>query len=217
MQLWVTIMKLFFRKIIDDVRLTHPSFLIVGLGNPGREYRNNRHNIGFMLVDRLAERLEVTFSRVESKSLVTKAKIDDLQLILAKPQTFMNLSGQAVGGLARFYKIPHQRLMVAYDDIDLPFGTLRIRPAGGSGGHKGMKSIIEKLNTEDFPRLRLGISRPSGRKEASGHVLQDFSNPEQEWLPDILEKAVDAVLLFTSQGLEHVMNQYNSSLDVTAD
>lgn len=184
-------------------------YLIVGLGNPGREYRQNRHNVGFMLIDRLAERLQVSFSRLESKALVTKGEFQGKRLVLAKPQTFMNLSGQSVGALQRFYKVPLEHLMVAYDDVDLPLGVLRLRPDGGSAGQKGMKSIIERLGTQTFPRLRIGIDRPPGRMDAAAYVLQDFSSADKEALLLTLDRGVDAVLVFATQGLEAAMNKYN--------
>lgn len=184
-------------------------YLIVGLGNPGREYRGNRHNVGFMLLDRLAERLKTSFSRLESKALVTKAEYQERRLVLAKPQTFMNLSGQAAGALLRYYKVPQSNLMVAYDDVDLPLGTLRLRPGGGSAGQKGMASIIERLGSQDFPRLRIGIGRPPGRMDAAAYVLQDFSKAEMEALLPALDRGVEAVLLFITQDLNAAMNQYN--------
>ncbi len=187
-------------------------YLIAGLGNPGQEYRYTRHNVGFMLLDRLAARLQVKFARLESKALVTKADYQGRRLVLAKPQTFMNLSGQAVASLARYYKVPHPQLMIAYDDVDLPLGTLRIRPDGGSAGQKGMASIIERLGTQVFPRLRLGIGRPPGRMDAADYVLQDFSKGEEELLAATLDRAVDAVLVFVSEGLDAAMNQYNGGL-----
>jgi len=186
------------------------AFLIVGLGNPGRQYRENRHNIGFLLMDNLSKQLNTQFSRLQSKALVSKTRYHDSQIILAKPQTFMNLSGQAVAGLLNFYKIPHTQLMVAYDDVDLPFGSLRIRPSGGSAGHNGMNSIIEKLGTQEFPRLRMGVGRPPGRMDAAAYVLQDFSKDEVEELQFLLNRAVEAVLLFSSDGLQSAMNKYNS-------
>jgi PTH1 family peptidyl-tRNA hydrolase len=179
------------------------------LGNPGREYRGTRHNVGFMLLDRLAERLGVSFSRVESRSLVTKAEYLGNKLILVKPQTYMNLSGQAVGSLLRFYKVPFERLLVVYDDVDLPLGTLRLRPGGGSAGHNGMRSIIEKSGTQEFPRLRIGVSRPPGRMEAADYVLQDFSKDETDLLQEVLTRAADAVLAFVGEGIEAAMNQFN--------
>ncbi|MFQ5617119.1 MAG: aminoacyl-tRNA hydrolase, partial [Anaerolineales bacterium] len=139
-------------------------FLIAGLGNPGREYAGNRHNVGFMLVDRLAERLRVRFTRMQNKALVTDALWQEHKLILAKPQTYMNESGQAVAPLVRFYKIPLENLLVAFDDMDIPLGAIRIRPKGGSGGQKGMKSVIQRLgNQQGFPRIRLGLGRPPGQ------------------------------------------------------
>lgn len=191
----------------------HPLyFLIVGLGNPGREYRATRHNIGFMLLDRLAERLGASFSRLESKALVTKAEHDGRRIVLAKPQTFMNLSGQAVSSLIHFYKIPLENLMVVYDDVDLPLGTLRVRPGGGSAGQKGMASIIVRLGSQDFPRLRLGIGRPPGRMDAAAYVLQEFSANESEMLDQTLGRGADAVLTFVTQGLEAAMNQFNGTI-----
>lgn len=186
-------------------------YLIVGLGNPGAEYRRNRHNVGFMLLDRLAERLGLNFSRFEMNALVAKGEAQGKRLILAKPRTYMNLSGQAVGALLRYYKVPHAHLMVAYDDVDLPLGTLRIRPAGGSAGQKGMMSIIERLGRQDFPRLRIGIGRPPGRMEAADYVLQDFSAAEMEILTPTLERAVDAALTFIAEGLDAAMNKYNGN------
>lgn len=191
----------------------HNDYLIVGLGNPGREYKETRHNIGFMLLDRLVDRLNLSFTRMESKALVTKGNYQDRRLILAKPQTYMNLSGQAVGSLARYYKIPLENLLVVYDDVDLPIGTIRIRASGGSGGHQGMNSIIERLGTQDFPRLRLGIERPPGRMEAADYVLQDFSKAEVEFLPVLLDRAAQAVLVFIGQGVDAAMNLYNAGAD----
>lgn len=187
-------------------------FLIVGLGNPGRRYENNRHNVGFMLVSRLATRLGESFNRLESKALVVKGVYQGNRLILAKPQTYMNGSGQAVGSLMRFYKIQPGNLLVAYDDVDLPLGTLRLRPSGGSAGQKGMQSIIERLGSEEFPRLRIGINRPPGRMEAADYVLQNFSAHETDLLNETLDQAVEAVLLFVVEGLEAAMNIYNRGL-----
>jgi PTH1 family peptidyl-tRNA hydrolase len=188
-------------------------FIIVGLGNPGREFRETRHNIGFMLLNRLAERLGIEFSRMESKSLVTKGDYRGHRLILAKPMTYMNLSGQAVSSLVRFYKITLENLLVAYDDVDLPLSTLRLRPAGGAGGHKGLQSIIQQIGTPDFPRLRLGIGRPPGKKSAASYVLKDFSADENEFLPVILDRGVDAALTYVTDGIDIAMNNYNSSIE----
>jgi len=188
-------------------------YLLVGLGNPGRAYRKNRHNVGFMLMDRLAERMNQSFSRVESQALLTKANYKGRRILLAKPQTFMNLSGQSVGALVRYYKIPLGNLLVAYDDVDIPFDTLRLRSEGGSGGHKGMQSIIQRLGGQGFPRVRIGIGRPPGRMEASDYVLQDFSSQELDMLPMILDRASDAALTYLTEGITEAMNQYNGCVD----
>ncbi len=193
----------------SELPFRNPYFLIIGLGNPGRQYRQNRHNVGFMTIDRLAQRLGVTFTRLESKALVTKSDYHNHSLVLAKPQTYMNAAGQAVGSLVRFYKVPLEQLMIVYDDVDLPFGVLRLRPDGGSAGQKGMVSIIEQLGTQIFPRLRIGIGRPPGRMEAAAYVLQNFSSQDNELLYQILDQAVEAILLFITDGLAATMNQYN--------
>lgn len=207
----VTMMQ-FFRRLFKDMTEDQNTYLIAGLGNPGRKYANNRHNIGFMLMDRLAERLQGNFSRVESKALVTRSKFGENRLILVKPQTFMNNSGRAVASLARYYKVPLENLLVAYDDLDLDLGTIRLRPKGGSGGHKGIASVIQELGTQNFSRLRLGIGRPPGRMEAADYVLGDFSSSEREIIAAVLELGVDAVLTFINQGIENAMNEYNRNL-----
>ena len=162
------------------------AYLIVGLGNPGQEYQNNRPNVGFMVLDRLAEKLGERFSRIRLQAFLTTAGYRGQKLLLAKPQTYMNNSGQAVSALQRYFKIPGEQILVIYDDVDLPFESLRLRPEGGAGGQKGMKSIIKALGSEHFPRLRVGIGRPPGRMEVSDYVLQDFSSREAEVLEIIL-------------------------------
>jgi PTH1 family peptidyl-tRNA hydrolase len=188
-------------------------YLIAGLGNPGREYRNNRHNSGFMILDRLAGKLDITFGRLESKALVAKGTYRGKRLILAKPQTYMNESGKAIGALMRFYKIAFSNLMVAYDDVDLPFGSLRLRPDGGAAGQKGMLSIQERLGTDAFPRLRFGVGRPPGRMEAAAYVLQDFSRLESEFLTQLLDRAAEAILVYVCEGLDRAMNAYNGPVE----
>ena len=183
--------------------------LIVGLGNPGREYRDTRHNLGFMLVDRLTVRLNARGMKVQSKAIVISAQYQERKLILAKPQTYMNLSGQAVQGLLRFYKVPVENMMVVEDDLDLPFCTIRIRPAGGPGGQRGMGSIIQQLGTQDFPRLRIGIDRPPGRMDAAAYVLQEFSQKELLSVSETLDRAADAALTFATEGLNAAMNKFN--------
>lgn len=192
------------------------SYLLIGLGNPGREYQNNRHNFGFMLIDRLAVRLNARGLKVQSKAIVTSGLYQDRKIILAKPQTYMNLSGQAAQGLLNFYKIPMENMLIAHDDLDIPFGTIRIRPKGGPGGQGGMASTIEKLGTKDFPRLRLGIGRPPGRMDPAAFVLQDFSREEMKLISEILDRAADAALEFVVSGLSAAMNKYNGSIEMPA-
>ncbi len=184
-------------------------FLIFGLGNPGHEYRGNRHNFGFMLIDRLAVRLNLRFSRLQFKALTASCEYAGHKVILAKPQTYMNLSGQSVGALLRFYKLPLTNLLVAHDDLDLPPGTIRIRPDGGSAGQQGMNSIIERLGTDEFARIRLGIGHPPGQMQAPDYVLRDFSNSEMTVVSETLNRAVDAALTFVTEGLDAAMNKYN--------
>ncbi|NWF64657.1 MAG: aminoacyl-tRNA hydrolase [Chloroflexi bacterium] len=184
-------------------------YLIIGLGNPGREYKDTRHNIGFMLIDHLAEKIGARGMKVQSKAIVTSGIFEERKLILAKPQTYMNLSGQSVQGLLHFYKIPLENLLVAHDDLDIPYGAIRIRPAGGPGGQRGMANTIELLGTKDFPRLRLGIGRPPGRMDAKDYVLQDFSKDELKLMPDLLARASDAALEFVKNGLNAAMNKFN--------
>jgi peptidyl-tRNA hydrolase, PTH1 family len=188
-------------------------YLIAGLGNPGREYRGNRHNVGFMVVDRLSEDLGFKLNKVQSKAITRMGNYNEHKLILAKPQTFMNLSGQSVAGLMHFYKVDIQNMMVIHDDLDLPLGTLRLRPSGGSAGQKGLGSTIEQLGTQDFPRLRIGIGRPPGRMEASDYVLQNFASGEQDVLNNVLDRAAKSVLAFVTFGLQYAMNQFNGNLE----
>lgn len=187
-------------------------FLVIGLGNPGREYRDTRHNIGFMVIDQLCKLLGVSMTRVQSRALIATGILEGQKIVLAKPQTFMNLSGQAVGGLVRFYKTPVDRLIVAHDDLDLPLGTIRLRPGGGSAGQKGMGSIIQQLGTQEFSRLRLGIGRPPGQMDPAAYVLQRFTSAEQEVLNLVLDRGVSAVRTFVRDGLNVAMNQYNGGL-----
>ena len=186
-------------------------FLIVGLGNPGKEYRKTRHNIGFMTVDRIAERFGVKFTRTQSKALITDVRYLDQRIYLAKPQTFMNASGQAVGALLKFYKIPYENFLVAYDDVDLPFETIRMKPSGGSAGHRGMQNIIQQIGTQEFPRLRLGVGRAYGSKQAADYVLKPFSREEHEFLSVYIDRAAEAALTYIAEGIDRAMTTYNRS------
>ena len=187
------------------------TFLIVGLGNPGREYKDSRHNVGFMLVDRLAVRLDARMTRLQSRALVASVRFEEHKLILAKPQTYMNLSGESLQGLARFYKVPLEQTLVAHDDLDLPFGSIRLRPGGGAGGQRGVDSAIKKLGTQDFPRLRIGIGRPPGRMDPAAYVLQDFPASDVVTLSEMLDRAADAAYAFMREGIQAAMNRFNAS------
>jgi PTH1 family peptidyl-tRNA hydrolase len=192
-------------------------YLIVGLGNPGREYENTRHNVGFRCVDALAKAHGLSFDpKKQSKAKVADGVIVGKRVLLAKPQTFMNLSGSAVQGLAAFYKIPSGNIMVILDDLDLPLGTLRIRPKGGSGGHKGVTDIIQRLGTQDFPRIRFGISRPPGRMDPAAHVLLPFTGEESPIATQTFERAVKAIEAWLTDGIENSMNRYNGSAEEVA-
>ena len=185
--------------------------LIVGLGNPGREYRETRHNIGFMVVDELARRHDLTFAMAPSQvpdTFVVK-KFAMPQFLLAKPLTFMNRSGDAVGALARYYDVPTADLLVVYDDIDLPFTRLRARPRGSAGTHNGMRSVVERLGTTDFPRLRLGVGRGDTRRDLADHVLAKFERDEQSSLETFIARAADAAEMFAATDISAVMNAFN--------
>jgi PTH1 family peptidyl-tRNA hydrolase len=188
------------------------TFLLVGLGNPGREYRNTRHNIGFLVIDRLSTDLNILVGRLQNQAMTGLGTDAGKRVLLCKPVTFMNLSGQAIGALLRFYKIPVANLLVIHDEIDLPLGTLRMRGSGGSAGNKGIASIIERLGTEDFSRLRLGVGRPPGQKMAANYVLHPFARDEQETLAYVLERAASAARVFVHEGLETAMNRFNGTL-----
>lgn len=194
----------------DDVADENERYLIVGLGNPGREHRDNRHNIGFMAVDRLAERYGISMGKVQNRAITGNGRIGGQSVILVKPQTFMNLSGDAVGPLARYYKVPPANVLVIYDELDLPFGSVRLREKGGSGGHNGMKSIINHLGN-DFPRLRLGIGRPPGKMPPSAWVLQDFGKDEAVTADAMLDTAVAATYTYLSEGINLAMTRHNAT------
>lgn len=184
--------------------------LIVGLGNPGSKYAGTRHNTGFLVIDRLAGILGLTVKKKKLHAITGQGQINGEKVVLAKPQTYMNLSGESVGSLLRWYKLTHSDLIVIYDDLDLPPGKLRIRRGGGAGGHKGMQSVIDALGTDDFPRVRIGIGRP-GQPECdpTDYVLGGFSADEAGEIQDILGQAAEAVLCIVRNGLERAMNLYN--------
>ena len=187
-------------------------FLIAGLGNPGLSYARDRHNIGFMVLDELARRQEVPFTRGRGKSLHADLQLNHAQLLLAKPQNFMNRSGDALETLLHYYRLPLEQTLVVFDDLDLPTAALRMRPHGGSAGHKGMQSIIDRLGSRAIPRLRVGIDRPPGRMDLAAYVLQPFANEQQELIEAALPRAADAIEIFVRSGIETAMCEFNSSV-----
>ncbi len=182
--------------------------MVVGLGNPGRQYEHTRHNVGFMTVDELARRHGATQIAERKGAWTARATIAGRSILLVKPQTFMNVSGEAVGPLWRWHKMDLKDLLVISDDIDLPFGRLRLRPHGSAGGHNGLKSIFAHLGSQDIARLKIGVGRAAGR-DAKDHVLAPFSAEERADLPVVLGHAADAVELMLRQGLDAAMNVIN--------
>ena len=193
----------------------HAIRLIAGLGNPGSRYRDTRHNIGFLVIDELARRLGLQW-KPEKRWKAEVAKTTDGSLWLVKPQTFMNLSGEAVGPLARYLRIPPEGVLAVVDELDLPWGRLRLRAKGSAGGHNGLRSLIQHLGGESFPRLRVGVGRPDGPKEVVDHVLGRFSPDEQAGLANVLERATVCLLAAQRQGLEVAMNAFNTDPGATA-
>ena len=185
--------------------------LIVGLGNPGREYRDTRHNVGFMVADEIAKRHGLTLAMAPSQvpdAMIAK-KFGPDAVLIAKPLTFMNRSGDAVAALTLYYDIAIADLLVVVDEVALPFGRLRARARGSAGGHNGLKSCIERLGTNEFPRLRLGVGRGDSRRDLADHVLSKFEADEQSALGEFIARAADAAEMFAAEGIEKVMNTYN--------
>ena len=182
--------------------------LIVGLGNPGLEFSRHRHNVGFRCVNAFARRHRLSFSRSQSRARVARGVVAGEEVVLARPQTFMNRSGLAVAGLVKGLRITPSDLLVIYDDMDLLLGTVRLRPGGSAGGHHGMESIIAALGSQEFPRLRVGIGRPGGGDVIS-YVLDGFSPEEDREVEKAVATAVEAVECYLAEGLEEAMNRFN--------
>lgn len=187
-------------------------FLIVGLGNPGREYAQTRHNAGFHVIDELAQRHNLTNFGSERKALVSTGRINGQNVILAKPQTYMNLSGEAVRALMDYYKVEIENIIVIYDDLDLPLGTLRLRNNGGHGGQNGVRNTILHLGTKDFARVRFGIGRPRGKMKAKDHVLQKFNEEDAITASQVVITAANAVELWLKEGIGLAMSRYNGDV-----
>ncbi|MBI4790971.1 MAG: aminoacyl-tRNA hydrolase [Chloroflexi bacterium] len=183
--------------------------LIVGLGNPGARYAHSRHNAGFMIVDRFARVHELDFARKRFNALIAEGKVGGQRVMVAKPQTFMNSSGEAVGKLFGFYKIAPHDLLIIYDDLDLPLGKIRLRANGSSGGHHGMESIIARIGTSDFPRLRAGIGRPNPDADID-HVLSNFEAAERDVINETFARAAQAIDVWLADGIDKAMNRHNA-------
>jgi PTH1 family peptidyl-tRNA hydrolase len=187
--------------------------LLVGLGNPGAKYHDTRHNVGFRVIDALARRWSVDQWREQHQALVAKVRAGDEPVLVAKPMTFMNLSGDAVAGLAGFYKVAVPDVLVVLDEVALPLGRLRAGRNGSHGGHNGLKSVIARLGTSDVPRLRIGVGRGDGRRELADHVLGAFAAEERDQVEAAVLRAAEASVMFVTDGIERVMNVFNAAND----
>ena len=191
-----------------------PLHLIVGLGNPGAEYEKTRHNAGFLLVEKLAARWQADWKNERRfHARLARAKCQEHQVLLCQPQTFMNASGETVGALIKFYRLPRTRILVAVDDADLPLGEIRLRPGGSSGGHHGLESIEQHLDSREFARLRLGIGRRDGLREITDYVLSRFDRAETALLEKVLDRAVGQAECWLAGGIQKAMNQFNGTVD----
>lgn len=184
--------------------------LLIGLGNPGEEYKNSRHNIGFIMLDKIAENLSVSFDNNKKKSLYARMKKEENQYILLKPQTFMNLSGESALYIVKLFNIRAEDVFVIYDDMDLPFGSFKIKKGGSSGGHNGIKSLISQLQSDNFYRIRIGIGRPNFGKKVIDYVLSSFSKSEREIIDkDISDKVIEAVKIALFESPVIAQNKFN--------
>jgi peptidyl-tRNA hydrolase, PTH1 family len=192
-------------------------WLVAGLGNPGPDYAGNRHNAGYMVADLLAERAAARFRRGRFRSVAAEGRLAGLSVVIGKPSVFMNESGGPVAALAGYYRVPADRIVVVHDELDLPFGAIRLK-RGGGGSHNGLRSVVSSLGTGGFYRVRFGIGRPPGRMDPAAYVLRDFSAAERKELPLLLDRAADAVETLLAHGLAVAQNTFNGggSTPVTA-
>lgn len=200
-------MSLFRRNVRSD---GGDRWLVVGLGNPGERYERTRHNIGAMVLEVLRERLGTRLKRHKSGCLVAEETVAGRRAVLARPTSYMNESGRPVGQLARFYGVAPERIIVVHDELDVPFGEVRIKEGGGSAGHNGLKSLVAHLGSKDFVRVRVGVSRPRGTNDAVDYVLSRFSASERKELPSLTDSAADAIELIFEVGVERAMNEVNT-------
>lgn len=185
-------------------------YIIIGLGNPTKEYDKTRHNVGFAVIDELAERMNIEVEEKKHRALCGKGMLNGQKVVLAKPQTFMNLSGESVRSIVDFYKVTSEEVIIIYDDISLEPGQLRIRTKGSAGGHNGIKSIIAHLGTQEFPRIRVGIGEKPNRMDLADYVLSRFSKGEQVLMDDAFKEAADAAAMMVSEGADPAMNHFNA-------
>ncbi|MBN1364625.1 MAG: aminoacyl-tRNA hydrolase [Syntrophaceae bacterium] len=185
-------------------------YLIIGLGNPGKRYRFTRHNIGFMVLEKIAARWEIDFKHKSFDALWNRGKIDSINVLLAMPQTYMNLSGRSVKKLLAYFKADISNLIVIHDDLDLPFGTFRLKDGGGDAGHKGLKSIIESIGSADFMRVRMGIGKPPDKASVEDYVLRQFNSEESALLQPIIQLATEAVTKIVASGMQKAMAKYHT-------
>jgi PTH1 family peptidyl-tRNA hydrolase len=193
-----------------DPAMADERWIIAGLGNPGPEYAGNRHNSGHMVVDLLAERMGARFKAHRTRNEVADGRLAGVPVTLAKPRTYMNTSGGPVAALASFYKVPPERMVVVHDELDIPFGAIRIKLGGGDNGHNGLRSITRSLGTNEYYRVRFGIGRPPGRMDAAAFVLRDFSAAERKELPLLLDRSADAVEALLSKGMAAAQNTFHA-------
>lgn len=184
-------------------------FIVVGLGNPGRTYDNTRHNVGFDTIDFLSEKYGIKVSKSKHKALIGDGAVEGVRTLLVKPQTFMNLSGESVREIMEWYKVPAGNVILVYDDIDLSFGKIRVRAKGSSGSHNGMKSVIYQIQTDDFPRVRIGIGKPTVGWALVDYVLGKFPEEDRKLINESVENAADAVSTIIKSGITNAMNKYN--------
>ncbi len=194
---------------MEVLRTLENIFVIAGLGNPGSRYDNTRHNVGFDAIDLLSDRYGIKVSKLKHKALIGDGTIKNERVLLVKPQTFMNLSGESIRDIAEWYKIPPERLVIIYDDVDLPLGKIRVRPGGSSGTHNGMRSVIYQLQNDEFPRVRIGIDKAPEGWELADFVLSKFSASERRIINDSISNAADAAAAIVTSGVSTAMNLYN--------
>lgn len=184
-------------------------YVVVGLGNPGKKYEMTRHNVGFNTIDFLADKLNVRVDKIKHKALCGEGNIGNEKVLLVKPQTFMNLSGESVLEIQRYYKVPLSNIIVIYDDLDLPVGKVRIKKKGSAGTHNGMRSILHLIQSEDFPRIRIGIGMPQDKSQLINYVVGDFSKAERALINEAIELSAEAVLEIIRSNADSAMNKFN--------